>query len=164
MNNNIEIITIDPQVDGDLYLKEKRIRLDILLLPTGRTEWWGRDSISKHIQAVSNNDIVGCVLLVLGNDERNKKTAVLCQMAVLEPFRSQGIGKKLVAKCEQIGREEGMERICLHARATAVGFYEKCGYKTEGSLFEEVGLAHINMVKTITTTTLLMTNESINKE
>lgn len=151
-DDNIEIITINPQVDKDLYQEEKNLRLEVLLLPTGRTEWWHRDHISKHIVAVTARSrvVVGCVLLVWGEDERKNKTAILCQMAVSESYRCQGIGRRLVAKCESIAREEGgIERIYLHARLTAAKFYENCGYVKQGSIFEEVGLLHIAMVKTL---------------
>jgi predicted GNAT family N-acyltransferase len=148
--DNIAIKTIEPLIDKELYQQEKSLRLEVLLLPTGRTEWWHRDSISKHIVALNDQHfVVGCVLLVLGGEERQKNTAILCQMAVSEPYRSHGIGKRLVAKCESIALEQGIARIYLHARLTATKFYENCGYKRQGEIFEEVGLPHIAMVKTL---------------
>jgi len=37
----------------------------------------------------------------------------------------------------------------LHARDTAVGFYEKRGYVREGDFFLEVSLPHITMTKSL---------------
>lgn len=148
--DNIAIKTIKPQQDQELYQQEKNLRLEVLLLPTGRTEWWHRDSFSEHVVALNDRHlVVGCVLLVLGDEEKRKNIAILCQMAVSEPYRSHGIGQRLVAKCESIALEQGIAQIYLHARLTAVKFYENCGYKRQGELFEEVGLPHIAMVKTL---------------
>jgi predicted GNAT family N-acyltransferase len=35
----------------------------------------------------------------------------------------------------------------MHARKTAVGFYEKFGYQVSGNVFEEVTLPHFVMEK-----------------
>jgi predicted GNAT family N-acyltransferase len=37
----------------------------------------------------------------------------------------------------------------LHARLTAIGFYEKSGYVVSGGEFLEVGIPHVKMVKRI---------------
>ena len=44
-------------------------------------------------------------------------------------------------------RGGGYEEIVLHARETALGFYQKLGYETEGDSFTEVGLPHSAMRK-----------------
>jgi predicted GNAT family N-acyltransferase len=37
----------------------------------------------------------------------------------------------------------------LHARKTAIGFYEKLAYAVVGGEFTEVGVAHVKMIKRI---------------
>jgi predicted GNAT family N-acyltransferase len=37
----------------------------------------------------------------------------------------------------------------MHARKTALGFYEKLGYKAQGEEFEEVTIAHYVMEKAL---------------
>jgi predicted GNAT family N-acyltransferase len=37
----------------------------------------------------------------------------------------------------------------MHARKSAVGFYEKLGYKIVGDEFEEVTIPHFEMQKTL---------------
>jgi N-acetylglutamate synthase-like GNAT family acetyltransferase len=112
-DSDIEIILINPELDKCLYQEEKEIRLKILLLPTGRSEWWSRDFISKHILARHGKSIIGCALLVLGEEEKRLKTAILCQMAVDVSFRFRGVGKRVVKMCEEIALNEGIERICI---------------------------------------------------
>ncbi|MFN3422756.1 MAG: GNAT family N-acetyltransferase, partial [Armatimonadota bacterium] len=50
---------------------------------------------------------------------------------------------------ENIARDKGYRRIIMHARDTAIGFYEKFGYKVKGDQFIEVNLPHHVMEKNI---------------
>ena len=69
------------------------------------------------------------------------------QVAVLFKFQSEGVGKKMVEVFEQLSKSKGLNSIVLHARETAVSFYKKLGYTTEGDQFEEVGIPHWKMSK-----------------
>jgi predicted GNAT family N-acyltransferase len=42
-------------------------------------------------------------------------------------------------------RQRGFGRAVLHAQLTAEGFYLKNGYRPEGEVFEEAGIAHRKM-------------------
>jgi ribosomal protein S18 acetylase RimI-like enzyme len=46
-------------------------------------------------------------------------------------------------------RSRGFRNLVLHARASAVGFYEKLGYVLVGDAFIDVTLAHFRMVKVV---------------
>jgi len=48
---------------------------------------------------------------------------------------------------ENIARDRGFQKITMHARKTAVGFYEKLGYRVCGQEFEEVTIPHYVMEK-----------------
>lgn len=71
----------------------------------------------------------------------------LRQMAVAEPMRGRGLGRHLVREVEQVLAARGGDFVELHARSTAVGFYENLGYQCVGPMFHEVGIAHIKMQK-----------------
>ena len=43
----------------------------------------------------------------------------------------------------------GVKEITLHAQLTAKAFYARLGYREEGEEFEEAGIAHVSMRKTI---------------
>lgn len=70
------------------------------------------------------------------------------QMAVLADRQKSGIGSQLMRAAEALAWQEGYLEIEFHARLTAVPFYEKLGYQTEGEPFEEVGIPHLLMTKT----------------
>jgi predicted GNAT family N-acyltransferase len=50
---------------------------------------------------------------------------------------------------ENLARDRGMKKLVMHARKTAVGFYEKLGYKVTGEEFEEVTIPHYEMEKVL---------------
>ena len=50
---------------------------------------------------------------------------------------------------ENIARDRGFRSIMMHARKTAIGFYEKLGYEVSGTDFIEVTLPHVIMEKTV---------------
>ncbi len=85
----------------------------------------------------------GCCLLT----EINKKTVKLRQMAVLSGLQGKGVGRVLMIFAENIARDRGYKKLIMHARKTAVGFYEKLGYKVCSDEFEEVTLPHYVMEK-----------------
>ena len=68
-------------------------------------------------------------------------------MAVLNNLQGKGIGRALMMFAENIARDRGFRKISMHARKTAVGFYEKLGYEVEGDEFLEVTIPHHIMKK-----------------
>jgi len=48
---------------------------------------------------------------------------------------------------ENIARDAGYKKIIMHARKTAIGFYEKLGYTVTGNEFTEVSIPHYVMEK-----------------
>ncbi len=60
------------------------------------------------------------------------ETARLADLAVLENYRRQGIGKALIEACERYARECGAETLqigVLAANEGAVRLYRSCGYE-----------------------------------
>ena len=54
------------------------------------------------------------------------------QVAVVNDLQGQGIGKALVKYSEALAQRLGSCRMILHARETAVAFYERLGYRQCG--------------------------------
>lgn len=75
--------------------------------------------------------------------------AKMRQMAVDQAYRGRGLGAQLVKALEAEAARRGIRRIVLHARASALGFYERLGYTCVGDAFEEVGLPHRRMEKVL---------------
>jgi GNAT superfamily N-acetyltransferase len=79
--------------------------------------------------------------------ETAPKTVRLRQMAVAAVLQGKGIGRQLMSFAENIARDRGYRRLTMHARKTAVGFYEKNGYRICGPEFVEVTIPHFEMEK-----------------
>jgi predicted N-acetyltransferase YhbS len=68
-------------------------------------------------------------------------------MAVQNNLQGKGIGASMMNFAENLARDSGYKKLMMHARKTAVGFYEKLGYKVSGHEFIEVSLPHYIMSK-----------------
>lgn len=77
------------------------------------------------------------------------KTVKMRQVAVEPMLQGKGIGKDLVVYSELLARQKGFEKMVLHARETAVPFYQKLDYVTVGAPFEEVTIPHYKMEKSL---------------
>jgi predicted GNAT family N-acyltransferase len=95
------------------------------------------------IAAFDEDEILGCCMLCKMNDN----TLRLRQMAVLNTVQGKGIGASIMHFAENLALDKGFSTIIMHARDTAVGFYEKLGYKVEGEGFIEVNIPHHVMSK-----------------
>ena len=69
------------------------------------------------------------------------------QLAVATELQGRGLGKTLVRYAESFARQSGYQEIVLHARESAVRFYEKLGYTRQGDCFTEVTIPHYQMRK-----------------
>jgi len=74
-------------------------------------------------------------------------TLKLRQMAVLDNLQGKGIGASIMNFAENLARDKGYKKIMMHARDTAIGFYEKLGYKITSDEFIEVNVPHHVMEK-----------------
>jgi predicted GNAT family N-acyltransferase len=71
------------------------------------------------------------------------------RVAVREAYRGRGLGRKLMSLIEAEARSQGCERATLHAQTHVVDFYEGLGYEVVSEEFEEAGIPHVEMEKTL---------------
>lgn len=93
--------------------------------------------------ALENDLVIGCLM----SKNKGNNWIKLRQMAVVESWQGKGIGKLLMQSAESFARDNGIQKIELHARENAIGFYEKLGYKGYGEVFTEVTIPHLAMEK-----------------
>ncbi len=75
--------------------------------------------------------------------------AKLRQMAVAEAYQGQGAGRVLIQAIECWLAANGVQGVVMHARVTAVPFYQKLGYRVTSEAFIEVSIPHVRMEKSI---------------
>ncbi|MCY0877145.1 MAG: GNAT family N-acetyltransferase [Firmicutes bacterium] len=71
------------------------------------------------------------------------------RVAVRAPWRGQGVGKALMLYLEAQAQLRGFRQLALYAQTHAQGFYEQLDYQAYGDVFEEAGIAHIAMKKSL---------------
>ena len=130
------------------YRQMVQMRYLILRAPLGLTfsdEELAKEQDNLLIGAFDEDVMLGCCMLV----KKDRGTIQLRQMAVNNNLQGKGIGASIIAFVESISRDKGYSKVMMHARDTAVGFYEKCGYKIKGEQFLELNIPHHVMEKHI---------------
>ncbi len=134
--------------DSKEYWKMVELRNEILRKPLGMTlneQDIQADKDHILIGAFEDDELLGCCILVRGQEG----SAILRQMAVRSQLQGKGIGRALIEFAETIARDSGYSEIAMDARASAVGFYEKMGYRPCSEPFEKVSIPHVLMKKRI---------------
>jgi len=67
------------------------------------------------------------------------------RVAVLKPYRGQGIGRLLMLEIIRQARLQRREFLKLSSQAYAVQFYAGLGFAAEGAQYLDCGIAHIDM-------------------
>lgn len=71
------------------------------------------------------------------------------RMAVDHGLRGGGIGRALLDGLVEAARSRGDRQVVLHAQASAQRFYERAGFSVQGALYEEAGLPHVDMARSL---------------
>ena len=128
------------------YQQMVKLRNEILRQPLGLNyapEELAREKEDILIGAFDDDEMLACCLLT----KVDNKTLRLRQMAVQNNLQGKGIGASMMSFAELVARDKGFHTLIMHARKTALGFYEKLGYKVVGDEFIEVTIPHFVMEK-----------------
>lgn len=124
------------------------LRTNILRKPLGLS--FNKEELAEEkdhllIAAFDEDEMLGCCMLC----KTDEHTLRLRQMAVLDSLQGKGIGASIMGFAENLARDKGFSKILMHARDSAIGFYEKLGYKITSDVFTEVNVPHHVMEKKI---------------
>ena len=64
-------------------------------------------------------------------------------------YQGQGLGSILLKEAEDFAQEQSFQTISLHAQLRALKFYLNNGYQEVGKIFEEAGIQHITVEKSL---------------
>lgn len=129
------------------YKKAVALREAILRTPLGlcfTPEELEKEKEHLHIAGFLGEELCATAVLVPEGAELKMQ-----RVAIKESFQGKGIGSALLRFCEEYAKKEGFVSLYCHSRASAVSFYLKNDYKTEGITFNEDGIAHSKMRKLI---------------
>lgn len=125
----------------------RRIRREVFIDEQGVTEeeeWDGLDESCVHFLAHAP-DPLGTARLLVPIEGPAKAQRV----AVLARARKTGVGAALMRALEAEAARRGRPEIVLGAQIQALGFYESLGYVAYGPGFDEAGIPHRMMRKTL---------------
>ena len=69
------------------------------------------------------------------------------RMAVSQTVRGSGVGRSVLDALSAVAQQRGDVEIVLHAQTSAQAFYARSGFSPRGAVFEEAGIAHIEMAR-----------------
>lgn len=122
------------------------LRLRVLRQPLGLTpgpEERAEEARLIHLGAFEGARLVGCLML----HDHGSGAVRMRQVAIDFDRQGAGVGKQLVQFSEDVARRRGFQKMVLHARESAVPFYDRLGYTRHGEPFIEVTIPHLAMEK-----------------
>ena len=103
------------------------------------------DQHAVHALALMDGRAVGCGRFVAHGPVEVK----IGRMAVLADVRGSGIGQAILEFLMNEAQRRGFSRAVLHAQLSAEGFYLKQGFVPVGPAFEEAGISHRKMERSL---------------
>jgi GNAT superfamily N-acetyltransferase len=130
-----------PEYDASFVLRSRVLREPLGLRPG--PEERPEEAKLTHLGAFAGDRLLACLML----HDLGEKRVRMRQVAVDFERQRGGLGTGLVRFSEEVARRQGFREMVLHARDTAVPFYERLGYTPHGEPFVEVTVPHLEMRK-----------------
>ncbi len=138
---NYKLVTSDSELE-DAFEVRRRVFVEEQGISEGLV-FDEHDGEALHMVVEDGERIIGTarVLFLTANQ------AKLERMAVLEPFRRKGIGRKIISFLDEELRNRQVQLVVLHAQSGVVAFYKSCGFDELGLHFWEADIKHVKMQK-----------------
>ena len=123
----------------------RRVRHDVFVIEQKipeSLEWDAADAASLH--ALAEDDAggpIGCGRLLADGH--------VGRLAVVRAWRGRGVGAALLGRLVDEARLRGHARVVLNAQTQAMPFYARYGFEASGSEFDEAGIPHREMSRTL---------------
>jgi len=140
------VILIKPWLEAkkEAYPVRKAIFIDEQGVPES-LEFDEFDPLAEHALAFQGPNCIGTARLIALSAQEGR----IGRMAVLPAYRRQGIGGQLLHALLERSKVQGLLHLTLHAQLDAIPFYEQFGFSAQGDVYDEVGIAHRDMILSI---------------
>ena len=101
----------------------------------------GLDDEAKHVLAYIDDEPIGTGR-ILGDGH-------IGRVAVLKKYRGLGIGNSVMQELIKWAQQNKLEKLWLSSQWHAHSFYIDLGFVCEGDIYEEAGIDHIKMYRTL---------------
>ena len=123
-----------------VFVEEQGIPMDM--------EWDEADKTSLHAVAYNRLGVPLATGRLLPTESVDgAKSSKLGRMAVKRVMRGSKLGRDVLHTLMAAAKDRGDDEIVLHAQRSAENFYARLGFTPRGDAFEEVGIAHQEMVR-----------------
>ena len=109
-------------------------------------EWDEADAGCIHAVAVNRFGVPLATGRLL---EHVPGVAKIGRMAVTQTMRGSRVGRSVLDALMKAARARGDHEVVLHAQVSAAPFYARAGFSQRGSVFEEAGIPHVEMVRSL---------------
>ena len=120
----------------EVFVDEQKVPVEM--------EWDEDDKTALHCVAVNR---MGMPLATGRLLQQAPGVARIGRMAVKKQMRGSDLGRRVLHALMDAARARGDRQVLLHAQCSAEGFYQRSGFAPHGAVFEEAGIAHIEMVR-----------------
>ncbi|MDP3702181.1 MAG: YbgC/FadM family acyl-CoA thioesterase [Hylemonella sp.] len=126
------------QVRTEVFVQEQQIPLEL--------EWDEDDATALHAVAYNRLGMPVATGRLLQN---GPKVARIGRMAVSRVLRGGGLGREILQALMRAAAQRGDREVLLHAQRSAEAFYAGQGFVARGLPFEEAGIPHIEMIRSL---------------
>ena len=105
-------------------------------------EWDHDDETALHAVALNR---MGMTLATGRLLQHAPGVSRIGRMAVKKQMRGSALGHRVLQALMNAAKDRGDTHVVLHAQCSAEGFYKRAGFEPNGAVFEEAGMAHIEM-------------------
>ncbi len=125
-------------IRAEVFIDEQKIPAEM--------EWDSADASCVHAVAYNRLGMaVGTGRLL----EHVPGVAKIGRMAVRRALRGSRVGRSVLDALMQAARDRGDREVILHAQMSAEPFYRRAGFNQRGPVFDEAGIAHVEMVRSL---------------
>ena len=121
-----------------VFLEEQRIPVEM--------EWDEADETAIHAVAFNRLGMPVATGRLL---QHVPGVARIGRMAVVRVLRGTHLGRDTLRTLMQAAAQRGDHEVLLHAQRSAEGFYRRQGFTPRGEPFDEAGIAHIEMLRSL---------------
>ena len=124
-----------------LHQDAKFIREQVFIIEQNiseQDEWDDQDLIAQHFVVYDHDQPIATARLLQNNS--------VGRVAVLKPYRGQGIGHLIMLEIITYARQQSRKVLQLSSQVHAISFYEKLGFKVQGNQYDECEIPHIEMI------------------
>lgn len=126
------------KVRTEVFLQEQKIPVEM--------EWDEADETALHAVAYNRLGMPVATGRLL---QHAPGVARIGRMAVSRVLRGAHLGRDILQALLQAAGQRGDQEVLLHAQRSAEGFYSRLGFVARGTPFDEAGIPHIEMLKSL---------------